>query len=535
MTNPSKFLNSLVAAILGVAVAVGLFWFLRPVREAGANQKASSESRTRPAISNQAQTERTGEGKPSHAPVKTSRAYTSDELVAIYESEGAAAALAAAKSMKEPERASQVLFVLSYLARIDPEYVAGELKEAGMGHVHQGFVVDAVMADWKDGKKALVWATSNFTGDLLKKATGGALRILAKTDPGAALAHLETLPDGGSRDQAISDIFVEWGRCDPQAALKVIGENFSADDRTSAIRCVIAGWTYLHTKEAAAWVESVQDEELRTKLLSEVTRTWKLKSPEEAAAWVESLPEGPGKEAGKAVMQEPVHVIRCGFNTEGPDLSWKTKTIATMEDKDFRNWAYQDPDGARKFLETAPEGKDLGELASTVANVMSSKIGPEAAFDWAQTLQGEARKDALRLAVAALTSKDPMNAAKHVESIEPNEREPLSTLLVDNWTRMNPAAAAAWVATYDGAEQKKLVREVLSLWTDSQPREAYVWLGNLPMGASRDEGIELLLRWEARKDPESVVPWIELLSDPKLRVKMKFELEGYLKEKRGEK
>ncbi len=527
----SKFPGARFGAIIVVAIALGLTWTFRPLDEAGKDSLPSTGNASIPTELDDAGAQEANGRKSGGRSVSANnpKSFTVDELVAIYESKGAAAALAAAKSMTGPERASQVVFILTYLARIDPEFVAGELKDAGLDTTHQGFIVDAVMTNWKDGKKALAWATSNFTGDLLKAAVGGALRILARTDPDAALAYLETLPASGSRRQAMVDLFVSWGECDPKAALKLLSGSFPAEDRSSATASVISGWSRIHPAEAAAWVETVQDETLRVRWVGEVARSWKSKSPTEATAWVESLSEGSGKDAGKAALKEAVISIECGFSTQAPDESWKTKTIATMEDKDFRNWGYQDPEGAKKFLETAPEGKNLGELAIIVAAVMSGKEGPEATFDWAQTLQGEAGKNALRLAVTSWAGKDPAAAAKRLEAIAPEQREPLASALAENWCRSDPAAAAAWVAAYPGTGQKTLVREVLQQWTDSQPREAYVWLGNLPMGQSRDEGINYLMRREASSDPQAVLPWIDLLSEPKLREKMRRELDGYLK------
>lgn len=516
-----------------IFVALGLLWLFRQPNEGGRDSRSLTEKSSLPTLqnhteSNRAKTHKAGDRAGS---VKVPQSFTVDELVAIYESRGAAAAIAAAKSMTGPKRDSQVVFILTYLARIDPEFVAGELKGAGLGLAHQGFVVDAVMNDWKDGKNALEWATSNFTGDLLKKGVGGALKILVRTDPDAALAYLETLPASGSRRQAMSDIFYTWGRIDPGTALKLLSENFPVNERAAAIRRVISGWSQTHPADAAAWVEAVQDETLKVGLICDVVRSWKSKSAAEATAWVESLPKEIRLEADKVIALDVVERRDGPFCTEsatGPDASWKTKTVTTMEDKDFRNWGYQDPEGARKFLETAPQGKDLGELATIVAIGMSAKVGPQATFDWAQTLQGEAGKKALRCAVILWEGSDPAAAAKKLEVIAPEQRAPLATALAENWSRHDPAAAAAWVATYDGAEQKLLVREVIQRWTDSQPREAYAWLGTLPMGPSRDEGINYLLRIEARTDPNSVLPWIDLISEPKLREKMRKELDGYL-------
>lgn len=526
--NVLKSPASVTVALLVAALATSLFWLHRPLRNAGAKPGGEPGGKPNPAFQVQVEAGHADRGNPAVVAVQIAGSSTPDQLVAIYESKGAAAALAAAKGMTGPERETQVVFILTYLARIDPEFAARELKGAGLDTVHQGFIVDAVMNEWKDGKKALEWATSDFTGDLLKRAVGGALRILVKTDADAALAYLDTLPASGSRRQAIADIFVVWGGFDPGAALKVLAENFPAAERESAISSVITGWSQLHPAEAAAWVVNVQDETQRAALIADVARTWRFKSPDEATAWVESLPEGPGKEAGKAVFQETVTRIVCGFGTQGPDVGWKTKTVETMGSSDFWNWAIQDPEGARKFLETAPEGKGLTDLAAATAFQISTKEGHESAFAWAQTLPGEAGKNALRCTVISWAGSDPAAAAKKLEGIAPEQRAPLATALAENWAQHDPATAAAWVATYDGAEQKLLVREVLQRWTDSQPRQAYAWLGTLPMGPSRDEGINYLLRIEARTDPNSVLPWIDLISEPQLREKMRKELDWYL-------
>lgn len=521
-----------------MVLAAGLFFAFPRVRETTGTPMIAAERAATRASHDRTELGQLEVRKPGgdSASAQVTRSFTSDELVAIYESKGAAAALAAAKGMTGPERASQVVFILTYLARIDPEFAAWELKGAGLDATHQGFVVDEVLSRWKDGKKALEWATSSLTGDLLKKAAGGALRILVRTDPQAALAYLDTLPASGSRDQAMSDIFVKWGECDPKAALKLLAENFPADERGSATDRVISGWSRAHPAEAAAWVEAVQNETLRATLVAEVARSWKSKDPDGATAWVESLPEGSAKEAGKAVLQEPVMTIECGFGTPNPapDISWKTKAVATMEDKDFRNWGYQDPEGARKFLETAPEGKDLAELAAIVASGIKIREGPEATFNWAQTLQGEARKNALRAAVIWWAIIDPASTAEKLKNVALEQRAPLTKALAENWSRSDPAKAAAWVATENGPGQKPLVVEVLQVWTDSQPREAYAWLGTLPMGPGRDEGINYLMRREASSDPESVRPWIDLLSEPKLREEMRQKLDGYLKAARKE-
>ena len=57
-------------------------------------------------------------------------------------------------------------------------------------------------------------------------------------------------------------------------------------------------------------------------------------------------------------------------------------------------------------------------------------------------------------------------------------------------------------------------------------KNAYKWLESLPSGAKRDEGISYMIRREASDDPQALVPWLELISEPTLREKKKRELES---------
>lgn len=459
---------------------------------------------------------------------------TVDELVAILERDGAAAALDAAKGLTGPDRDSQVVFILTYIARTDPEWVAKALADAGLSAVHQGFVVSAVMEHWQDGEKALAWASS-FTGDLRKSAVGMALRILVRTDPEKALAHVDAMPASDSRRQALSDLFVSWGEHDPKAALAGIDQHVSPEERMHTMEIVAGAWARKSPKEAIAWIATIQDKALSDRLLREVALNWSLVAPDNANAWLATLPDDPFK-AGilESIAERERNTIRCGFNQAPPDQGWKGKPLAEMTETDLRNWGYQDPAGAKKHLEQATGDIDLSELATTVAAVMSAKEGPAAVFEWARSLNPKVGDPALRLAIISWAGTKPAEAAGVIDQVDPERRPALASALADMWSRNDPAAAAAWAANYPGSDQKTLVRQILQQWSASEPREAYAWLNTLPAGESRDEGISYMIIREAPSDPASLAPWIDLLSTPELRKEKRELLDRYTKQDHGE-
>ncbi|HSP41243.1 MAG TPA: hypothetical protein VLO11_00090 [Luteolibacter sp.] len=444
-----------------------------------------------------------------------------DDLVAIYEKDGATAALDAAKALTGSQRDSKLSFILSYLARIDPEFVANELLNSGLNVHHHGFVVNAVLHEWKDGKKALAWADTKLTGESRLRAVAKALGILVRTDPQAALAHLDTLPESNSRRQAISDLFNAWGRHDPQAALRHAAQ-LPPDEVESATGSVLRSWVRTHPEEAAAWLKACESQS--PDHLRDVFLAWPEDDKTSAQAWFDSLPESAAKIEAKAGIEQmkaaPKRITTVCGPAPAPDESWKTKNVSEMKVEDLRNWAYQDKAGARRFLEKSPDNPALSEMVITVAACMASDESPQAVFDWALKLSPGLQADALRLAVIAWSGKDPAAAAEKILSIPADRRGPLALAIADNWTRRDPAAGAAWVANCSEPNQPALVVKVLEQWTAMEPQQAYEWLGTLPAGAARDEGISLMIRREARHDPASLQPWVDQISQPELKKEM---------------
>lgn len=128
----NRLLLAATLAVLSV-LAVWLIW-----RE-DTSHRASSERHARPNRDRPA-----GGRKDSRITnEKPARELSNDDLAAIYQRKGAAAALAAAKSQPWPYRDNRVSFILNYLAVGNPELAAAELKTSGLGSFLKTGVLDA--------------------------------------------------------------------------------------------------------------------------------------------------------------------------------------------------------------------------------------------------------------------------------------------------------------------------------------------------------------------------------------------------------
>ena len=458
---------------------------------------------------------------------KPARVLSNDDLTAIYHREDAAAALAAAKSQPWPDRDDAVFFILTHLAVEFPEFVAAELKTSGLALDLKAALVDTILKNWKDGRKALDWAENQLTGELHCKAVAGALGILVKSEPEAAFGYFEKLPPGETRRLTIPDLFAAWGSQDPQTALMKAKE-LTPEDAQSATEHVLRGWAKTDPAAAAAWVlESAPSD---GRWIARVYQSWISLSPEHAKLWFDSLPDehakgiarGVIRSGGTATYTMGVFTSRIGTL----DDSWATKPFSERDPTDLRNWAIQDTEGARLFVEQNGTNPALKQLAPQVARAISGKNGPSEAMDWVLRLpeENEIRKFARGEVLNGWCDRDPAAAAGKLESLTPEQCGDMPIYLARTWVSQHPAAAADWVAGWKGGNQATMIEEVIDKWPDQDPQAAYQWLGALPAGVGRDAGIKTMIRRERDSAPDTLQPWIDLISDPQLREKTRREL-----------
>jgi hypothetical protein len=509
----------LLAAALAV-LSVLAVWIV--CRE-NAPPRASSERHARPNRDRPADRQKTSRstiGKPV-------RVLSNDDLTAIYHREGAAAALAAAKSQPWPDRDNRVGFILTHLAAGNPEFAAAELKLSGLPSFFKDTVVDKILKNWKDGRKALDWAENQLTGELRCKAVAGALGILVKSEPDAAFDYFAKLPPGETQRQTLPELFAAWGFQDRETAL-MRANGLTPEDASSATEHVLRGWAMADPAAAAVWILKTASTD--GNWLAGVYQSWICISPEQARLWFESLPEGDAKKNAFTLTHSPGNSIEMPvFSTRvlPPDHSWISKPIPERTDTDLSHWARQDTEGARSFVEQNENNPASKQLAAQVARAISGKNGPSEALDWALGLSEEngIREQARWIVLHEWSEKDPEAAAGKLASLHPNQIGTLPIMLVDSWAKQDPAAAADWVAGWKGDYQANMVEGVIDRWTKQDPQAAYQWLGTLPAGIGRDFGIRAMIRGERGSAPDTLQPWIDLISDSQLREKTRRELE----------
>ena len=129
--------------------------------------------------------------------------------------------------------------------------------------------------------------------------------------------------------------------------------------------------------------------------------------------------------------------------------------------------------------------KDRESLASTLSSVFVSHDA-ERALNWAISLDGKAKEEAVRSIIVQLGIQDPAKAKRLVAGIEDRETQlDAAKSLVFTQASSDPQAALDWARSFaDESVRLELVRAVFGQWSRTDPDEAVREVLRL-----RDEGL----------------------------------------------
>ena len=174
--------------------------------------------------------------------------------------------------------------------------------------------------------------------------------VLRTNKPAGAVQWAEALPEGQSRNLAMSRVADRYADEDPQAA--------------------------------ASWAESYTDNPENANVVGEVGHSWAAKDPNAAVDWVTSLPDSPGKHAG---MHRALH------QWADNDPAAASEYLATLPDSGVKNaavsgfsrrLAWEDPQAAITWAGTISSEKQRADTMIGVGHAWMRK-DEAAARDWA--------------------------------------------------------------------------------------------------------------------------------------------------------
>lgn len=370
-----------------------------------------------------------------------------------------------------------------------------------------------------DFQAAMAWVNSLPQGREKQFALSGIINSVADKDPDRALKMLMASPRAdGPYSGSSSQVFMVLAQRNPVDAARKAASLPAGQLRSSAFSTIAMQWAAIDPKAAAAWAQtlsgqaqnqtlgsiasqwarndpkaaadfaqSLESDSARKSMTGDVARTWAQSDAEAAVAWAQSLPNDESR--SNAMRQVLWEFVQSEPNRAGAYV------LKLRDDPKFpeylssmsSQWAWQDPEGAIKWA-----AKQTDPRVET--SFMSHVLG-----QWAQN---EPEK-----AIAQINLlKDPQAKKQAMENI------------ARQWSDDAPEKAMAWLVSLPaGDDRDSAMRSAVANWTQSKPADVATWLGQLPEGATRDAMISSFSNNVAQNDPEAATAWAFSISDDKKR------------------
>ena len=218
---------------------------------------------------------------------------------------------------------------------------------------------DQVMEDWckMDPQAASHWASQLPEGDTRNWALSKMAKVWAEKDPQAAWEFASQLPEGNVSNEVLLNVAMGWAKLnvaiswaekDPQAAAKVALQLPEGDARNLALSGVAWAWAEKDPQAAAEFASQLPEGDARNRALSSVALAWAQKDPQAAAKFALQLPYGNARNLALSGVarawaeKDPQAAAQWAMNQK----DWNTllKTI-------LQRWSSQKPDKAQKWLD----------------------------------------------------------------------------------------------------------------------------------------------------------------------------------------
>lgn len=407
---------SLLAA--GAVVGAGLTWWT--VRERGPEQAFESvrEGRPepRPSAPRTALNPRGADG-PRALAAKPASAMTALERGEHYRNRGAAAAANDLHgALADAERLDSAQDRLDYYRGVYGVW-SGEDPVGALEHARSGLpagqlrseAIGIAMSKWGQDhpREAWLWAEKNLSGPLKERALTDLMMgwtrrnpqeaadwlastgltsqpffnalpgTWAESDPAAALAWVDGLPEGRARATAEVAVASTVAANDPAKAAAMFASRIEAGDNAAVTISIADVWATTDPASTAAWIEGMAEGPGKTEAAATLATVW-------AASDIQAAVEWSGKVGDASMREQVITNIGTTWGAIEPydALEWLDTLPADQAAAGITgamySWAGTDPVGLREWVDQAPDDPWADQARMSLGDVLSQQTIPDA-------------------------------------------------------------------------------------------------------------------------------------------------------------
>jgi len=212
-------------------------------------------------------------------------------------------------------------------------------------------VWQAVAESWGmlDPASAFAWAHQQPDAVIKEKQMWGAMMAWVKTDLPAAAEYARGHLDGTLTSEKLVSLAANYlAANDPKAAIAYIETLPEGLVKQSAQMMAASKWAYNDPAAAAAWVSSLPAE-AQSEAAGGVVMAWATQDPQAAGNWIQTL-EGAARDSaisaysGNLARRDPATALEWAQSIESPNT--RTTTVEML----LRQWLQRDPTRATEWI-----------------------------------------------------------------------------------------------------------------------------------------------------------------------------------------
>jgi RNA polymerase sigma factor (sigma-70 family) len=418
--------------------------------------------------------------------------------------------------------------MVHYWSKLDPRAALTAAETLG-GRARRE-AVDQVLTTWaeKEPTAALAWIRESLPENRRAFRLASAIQAMARTDPQGAVAALEELPSGLTRERATLGLTRQWAEQDPATAFSFISKMPFSSQKYGLLFSLAETWALKDPQAESQWVQTLTDRRERASVLIPSIRGLVDKAGFAEAAELLKRFQGDFVDNPGEIGNRCLTPIMSDW--VGSDLSAAKNWVMQLPEGGFRDealqsllthWSHEAPGEAAAFAAALPEGRIQRQgIKDALAQWCAEDA--QSAIDWAAGLPlGSARDAAITGVCERMALLRPMDAADLVASLPPGDMQTQTAIEVaKRWVNSDPQSAAAWVALFpEGQAREQAAKAVINAWAWKDAPAAASWLASLPASPAREQAAQAYVSAVAAKQPDLAAAWVSAFTDPTERDK----------------
>lgn len=434
---------------------------------------------------------------------------------------------------------NQIQTVLDHLAAAQPKLKWNQIQEE---------IVDLWAA--RDCKAALQYAERVPFEERKLSYMLKAIQQWAKQEAPGAIAYMQTVQDQLLRESLEHNLFHAVAATDPDRAIQLAKEHFSAEDFNRILGYqIIPTVAEKNPQRAAELTSQIPPGQMRNVCLWNLTSQMAKKDPAATFAWAQSLEDPTDRRRaqqgaleiwGKTDPQSAISHLQEMKDNHGKsplfyrlfndwldkDLNAAKDYLSTAKPDEFPAMAYRqcaikmvakDPLDALAWIKTIKvRTTEVDACEQSAVELWAKKDAKEAANYVVTSMTGNKQQSAMYQVLPELTQKNPREALDWAHKLESKQMQYLVIQeTMNKWAKQDPKAAADYARSgLDGREQSKAMYAVFSRWGEINPQEAAVYAATLPDGQLKSHLVsDRIVPSFAASDPKSAAAFVEKLPE----------------------